>query len=629
MGATFTAKARFVAQDKTSRVLFKMGSAANNFAKRTSAAFARVERQGRRIQKTFSKLLGVVGKLGLGFGALMIAQSIAAANIELDKSLASLSAITGKTGAQFELFEAQVKSVAKQQLLFAGDTAKAFEVVASAQPILLGNAKALGKVTNAAITLSKASGDDLAASALSLTGVMNQFSLGAEHAERVMNSLAAGSVAGSANISNVAASMKNFGAVAASANLNVEQSIALVEVMGSKSIFAEDAGNKLKASILNLQAAGLGYQSGLFNISDALTEVKTKVDAARTAKQKDKIVTDVFKKTGIATGQILLNNIGLFESLTKEVTGTTTAVTQMNIKANTFENRLAEISASFKNAITATDGQGDSMQQLKDIMAKVALNMDKIIGFAITAVKVFLAFKVAILATVVAQKAMVVAMAIGKFVQFISVVMAIAKAQGIWTAAQWALNFAMNANPIGLIVLGIAALATGIFFLIKNWSSLVAWIKESDNWFARLIRFSLKPIIWLFQGIQKGWVAIKSAFASGTIGEGIKKIGKILLAFLLAPVEAILFAINKISFGKFGGDALAKIAGIRDNLLADETGGEKEIINTTKAAASQENISREERITNNKASININNNTDSKITTDIPSSFPLSLSPTN
>lgn len=35
---------------------------------------------------------------------------------------------------------------------------------------------------------------------------------------------------------------------------------------------------------------------------------------------------------------------------------------------------------------------------------------------------------------------------------------------GVWTAAQWALNAALTANPIGLVVAGIAALAAGIYY---------------------------------------------------------------------------------------------------------------------------------------------------------------------
>jgi len=44
------------------------------------------------------------------------------------------------------------------------------------------------------------------------------------------------------------------------------------------------------------------------------------------------------------------------------------------------------------------------------------------------------------------------------------------------TAAQWALNVAMNANPLGLIVLGLAAVVGIGYVLYKNWDSLTAFM---------------------------------------------------------------------------------------------------------------------------------------------------------
>lgn len=509
---TFTVPAIFKAVDKITAPVRKMANTVKTFGRNAQASMKRASISMNNFNKRVSMvhanvkskiggILGQLGRLGVGIGLLAVGTQVVNANIELDKSLASLSAITGKTGKQFEVFTKQVNQVAKAQTIFAGDTAKAFEVVASAQPILLDNANALARVTNAAITLSKASGDDLAASAQNLTGVMNQFNLAADQSERVMNALAAGSVAGSANITNVAASMKNFGAVASGANLSVEQSIALVEVMGSKSIFAEEAGTKLRASIINLQKAGVGYQSGLFNMSDALKEVKARVDAARTAKEKDKIITDIFKKTGISTGKILLENIDQYKKMTHAVTGTNTAVTQMNIKANTFENRLKEIRDSFKNSITATGDQSKQMDWLKDTMLKVSQNMDKIISAVVTGIKVFAIYKAATMAAVVAQKALTVTIGVGKFIKFVGIVMKMAKAKGIWTAAQWALNVAMNANPIFLIITAIIALIAGIVALVRNWENIVNWLKTSDHWFAKLLRAAVYPFIQAFKAI--------------------------------------------------------------------------------------------------------------------------------
>lgn len=561
----FTLKTNIVAKDKASKQMDKITASSmrmtktitresriagrsfarfsqnvNRASKRALVSINNIDARVNRFGRNIKKRLGKLGTLGVGIGLAAVLMSVVDANIQLDKSFASLSAITGKTGKEFEAFKIQVASVAKEQKLFAGDTAKAFEIVASAKPELLANADALAKVTNAAIILSKASGDDLAKSSLSLTGVMNQFNLEASEAERVMNALAAGSVAGSANITNVAASMKNFGAVAAGANITMEQSVALVEVMGSKSIFAEEAGTKLRGSILKLQQAGVGYASGQFMINDALTEARIKFEKLGTAQKRDTFLLKTFGAENITTGQILLNNIKMFGDMTTAVTGTTTAVDQMNINTNTFSNRLLEMQASFKNSISATQEQGGQMQQLKDAMAFVAENMDKIISVIIIAIKIFAALKAGL-------------------ILFNIVMWATSPAVAAAAAATWAFTVALLANPITWIVLGIVALVAIIVLLIKNWDAVKLAI---DRFFDTIrnnpfLSFLFRPILLIID-------AVKFLIANfDTIKASIMNFWKIIkespiIQFLLKPIIAV---INHIKFLIKGIKAIAGLFG--------------------------------------------------------------------
>jgi hypothetical protein len=50
-----------------------------------------------------------------------------------------------------------------------------------------------------------------------------------------------------------------------------------------------------------------------------------------------------------------------------------------------------------------------------------------------------------------------------------------------WTAIQWALNAAITANPIGLIIVGVAALGAGIYLLVKNIKSVIAVFSDWKN----------------------------------------------------------------------------------------------------------------------------------------------------
>lgn len=57
-------------------------------------------------------------------------------------------------------------------------------------------------------------------------------------------------------------------------------------------------------------------------------------------------------------------------------------------------------------------------------------------------------------------------------------------ALGAWAAAQWVLNAAMLANPIGLVLIALAALVAAVALVITNWDSIAAFFKGvwDDVW---------------------------------------------------------------------------------------------------------------------------------------------------
>lgn len=75
-----------------------------------------------------------------------------------------------------------------------------------------------------------------------------------------------------------------------------------------------------------------------------------------------------------------------------------------------------------------------------------------------------------------------------------------------YTAVQWALNAAMNANPIGLIILAITALVAAFVYLWNNCESFRNfWIGLWDS-----IMQILSPVIeWIKQAFAQAWEAIK------------------------------------------------------------------------------------------------------------------------
>lgn len=109
--------------------------------------------------------------------------------------------------------------------------------------------------------------------------------------------------------------------------------------------------------------------------------------------------------------------------------------------------------------------------------------------------------------------------------------MAMTAAQKIATAAQRALNLAMNANPIGLIVIAITAAITAFTLLYKHNKKF----RDFCNGIAKSVTNGIGGAIeWLkdkFKDMSKGWDNFKKSISKGTdnvvktIKNGAKKVG--------------------------------------------------------------------------------------------------------
>lgn len=348
-------------------------------------------------QSALKGLHSTLSQLGLAFSAFTVAQDVFKTVVDFEKATASLSAITGATGNQLEDLKGKVMDLSETMKISATDATKLFEIVGSQMPQLLQDAEGLKTVAESAVTLSKASGDSVEESTRALANVMNQFSLGADQAQRTMNILAAGSLVGSAGINDVSESMKNFGSVAAGANISVEESVALIEVLGKFGLVGAEAGTKLRGSVLKLQQANFGYASGQFEINDALEEARKKMESLGSEMERDAFLQKTFGAENISTGRILLNNIGLFDEYTKGVTGTNVATDQAATNSNTMATVIKELGAAWDNWVIGMSEGTDVLDTLKDILRFVAENLGTIMEWVGRAVIAWGSYRAALL----------------------------------------------------------------------------------------------------------------------------------------------------------------------------------------------------------------------------------------
>jgi len=301
---------------------------------------------------------------------------------EFDKASSSLSAITGATGEDLDFMKKKAIEYSKTSVSSATDIVKAFEKIGSAMPALLSQKELLTEVTKNAITLSEASGGGLSIedAAKAAASAINQFNIPLTESARVVNVLAAGSLAGSAEVGDLAESFKNAGTVAAGAGMSLEQTVGALEVLGEKSLYGAEAGTKLRGAILKLQDAGMGYASGVFNYRDALVEANAQLKTQGSEMEKDALAAKLFGAENITAGKILVDNIDKYDSLTEAITNNKTAAEDM---AKTQKNNLDSSYKLLGNAwkglmLSMEDGSGIIMKAWKGIIDGITWTLNAI-----------------------------------------------------------------------------------------------------------------------------------------------------------------------------------------------------------------------------------------------------------
>lgn len=101
----------------------------------------------------------------------------------------------------------------------------------------------------------------------------------------------------------------------------------------------------------------------------------------------------------------------------------------------------------------------------------------------------------------------------GQVLDLLAVLMIAKVAVSIWSAvaAVWGLNAAMYANPIGLVIIAVAALIAVVFLLVRNWKTITRVMGELWGKLIEWIQGQWTKFIDFFQGIGS---KISSAFKS-------------------------------------------------------------------------------------------------------------------
>ncbi|MBD8041361.1 phage tail tape measure protein [Phocaeicola sp. Sa1CVN1] len=328
---------------------------------------------------------------------------------------------------------------------------QAYMLIGSKKPELLKDKEALNAVTIEAMRLAAAAKIDLKDAVTATTVSLNMYGESADQAARYVNVLAAGSKEGAADVSAQAASIKNAGVAASGAGVSIEQLQGTIQMLAEKGLEAEPAGTALRKFFLVLQTGPdetnpkvVGLQTALENLN------KKSLSAAQ--------IQTMFGEEAYSAATILIDNADKVRQYTEAVTDTNIAMEQAAINSDTNEAKMAQYRNSIKEAgIELMERLNPSLSLLTGWTTKIIVALPKLIDWFIKYKGIIITSTAAITAYTVTVNASTIA----------------TKLYETWTklatVATRGFNTVLKANPFGLAVAGLTAIATALMtYVIPN-----------------------------------------------------------------------------------------------------------------------------------------------------------------
>lgn len=392
-----------------------------------------------------SQLLGLAG-IG-GFSAII--GGAIKANAEFGQSMADLKAITGATDEQLKFFQ---ETAIGQASSFDGSTASATEytealkLIASAKPELLENERALKEITDQALLLADASGLELPDAATRLTDAMNQFGAGADQAGKFVDVLAAGAKFGSAEIPQITEALLEFGSVAKSSNVTIQESTAAIEALAERGIKGAEAGTKFRNILVSLSAAkGLPKEAqesfkrvgiDVNILSDNSLTLEERLTELSKAQDDEVAMLKIFGKENITAAKTVLAQTNRIADLTQKVDENGIAQEQAAIRTDTLAGEWKKLGNAWEAEMLK---MGNSAGGLTNLIRTIRENLSTIISTIMKLAKAFVVFKTAQLGMKL-----------------------FAGATDIATTSWKNLNTAMKANVVALVAVAVYELADAL-----------------------------------------------------------------------------------------------------------------------------------------------------------------------
>ena len=425
------------------------------------------------------------------------------------------------------------------------------------------------------LNLAAASNTDLARTADIVSDDLTAFGLSAEHAGHMADVFAKTTTKTNTTVEMLGETMKYAAPVAHAFGASLEETAALTGLMANSGIKASAAGTALRSGFLRLAGTSSKSTKAIEEMGLSLSEATAQQEEARAAldslgvamndtngpRKMSAIVRDLADKTkDMSKEQKLATLATIFgtnaasawvavidqgpdalDNLTKELENSDgAAATMAETMQNNARGAMTRLqSATESVAISIGSTMLPTLAELGDSLANEAAYVSKVAGehpeltegiikTSVAVAGMVIAYKAAraiyysVMAAQAAYKLMMESERVATMRNVIASgihragMIASSIAMYATAAAQWALNAAMSANPIGLVILAIAALIGVLAWLVTHFeivSDFCTSMWESPT--AAIIAFMTGPIGWLIyaaMGLIANWDQVKAWF---------------------------------------------------------------------------------------------------------------------
>ncbi len=320
---------------------------------------------GGGISSSVTEILGSLSGLS---GGLLAVGAVAVGTISksisewdnLKQELNAFQNIAEASDAEMLKFSQSAKELSNQSGIATIEIIKMQQGLIGINPDLVKNTTALNTMSNAVLALSAAGRISSEDAGQYLSSVLAAFNLSGESAVETSNKIAQASRLGSQEINNVAAILQKSGSAFASASIDLNTALAIIEGVGDRYLGrSEILGTELNSTLSKLMSVREEYSE--YNLSlHSLNEV------LETAAKNHLSYADCVELVGIANASLLqqlIQNRQKFGELAAQIDGTNAAIEMAEVQNNSLGKSWEKLGVVTENFFLSI-GQTAIMQEL-------------------------------------------------------------------------------------------------------------------------------------------------------------------------------------------------------------------------------------------------------------------------